>query len=189
MPPAAVAQSGTLNAYCEVQARGKEHLVTPKEKAEDSKKRLQAVVGMTDDKFAKWQYFENRADRLGERLWSVGVWLLALVGAALSLPFVAQFVKPIAVCPWLHIENRVGLALLAAFGVLICVYSYFALRDLRDHIESNWRKAGNILEGKWESEWKGRKSHGLNVLFAAGVLALIAFLTLLLLALSRWPNF
>jgi hypothetical protein len=80
---------------------------------------------------------------------------------------------------------RVGVALLAVFGVLFCVYSYAALHDLREHIQSNWRKAGYVLDGTWQADWGGRKSHGWNVLLIVGVLALVAFVGLFLLAICQ----
>lgn len=150
---------------------------------ESPQARLRAILSMPPERFAKWQYFEDRAAHLGERLWSMGTWLLALIGTSLALPFVASFVTPIATLPFLKVEKRVALALLAIFGILLCIYSYTALRDLREHIESNWRKAGNILEGTWRSEWKGRKNHGWKVLLAADAAALLCFLGLLILVL------
>jgi hypothetical protein len=93
----------------------------------------------------------------------VGAWLIALVGATLSLPFVGSLVKHLPSQPHLQIENRVAVAGIAIFGIMLYAYSYIALRDLRDHIESNWRKSGYVLEGTWQADWRERKSHGWRV--------------------------
>lgn len=156
----------------------------PEEPFSASRKRVDAMRALSPSDFSVWAHFEERADRLGERLWSVGAWLIALVGTTLSLPFVADLIKALPVYPYLRLENRVAVAVLALFGILLCLYAYHALRDVREHIESNWRRAGYVLDGTWQSEWKGRKSHGWAVLLVIGSLAALTFISLLLLAVS-----
>lgn len=161
--------------------------MTPEEREEASQARLDAVLALSPDRFTRWQYFEDRADRLGQRLWSMGTWLLALIGASLALPFIAKFVQPDGLFPYLRIGNRIALALVAAFGVLLCTYAYSAIQDVREHIESNWRKSGHILDGTWQSEWKDRKSHGWNLFMAADAAAFLGFLGLIFLAIHGAP--
>jgi hypothetical protein len=154
----------------------------PDARAAASKKRVDAAKGLSADHFSVWKHYEDRADQLGQELWSVGSWLAALVGATLSLPFLAHFVEPLPVRPYFSVTNRVGVGLAAAFGLLLCLYAFFALSDVREHIESNWRKAGYVLDGTWQSDWKGRKNHGWLILLAIGGLASMAFAGMLLLA-------
>lgn len=149
-----------------------------------SKERLNKVREMSADTFAVWKHYEERADHLGEQLWSTGAWLIALVGATLSLPFLAKLVTQLPSPPYIRIENRVAVAIIALFGLFLCSYSYLALRDLREHIESNWRKSGYILDGSWQASWKGRKNHGWRVLLVIGTLALLGFALLLILAIA-----
>ena len=149
----------------------------------ESQKRLDAVRGLSPDHFSTWKHYEDRASQLGAELWSIGSWLAALIGATLSLPFVAKFIEPIAVYPYVKIANRPGTAVVAAFGLCLCAYSYVAMSDVREHIQSNWRKAGYVLEGTWQMEWGGRKSHGWIVLLATGGLAFTAFSALLIAAI------
>lgn len=148
-------------------------------------KRVEALRALQSDSRELWKFFEERADRLGERMWSIGIWFMTVITATLSLPFLSQIIKPDNVCPYLRIEMRIPVVLIAIFGILFCVYSYSALLDIREHIESNWRKAGYILEGTWQAGWRGRKSHGWNVLLSLGILAMLAFAGLLLLALFQ----
>jgi hypothetical protein len=163
--------------------------VTRNEKQTDgviimSKELLRKVREMSPDAFAVWKHYEERADHLGEQLWSTGAWLIALVGATLSLPFVAKLVTPLPASPFIQVENRVAVAIIALFGILLCGYSYHAVRDLREHIESNWRKSGYILDGSWQANWKGRKNHGWTILLVIGALALVGFALLFILAIA-----
>lgn len=138
--------------------------------------RLEAVRALPTADRELWQYYEERADRLGDRLWTIGIWLMAIIAGTLTLPFAAGFVETSGGA--LLVTARTPVAMIAIFGLLFCAYFYAALRDLRDHIESNWRKAGYILTGTWESSWGGRKKHGWNVIVGVGGLAALAFLFL-----------
>lgn len=109
---------------------------------------------------------------------------MAVIAASLALPFAAKFVEVSSIWPYLLVKNHIGLAGLSVFGILFCIYSYAALHDVREHIESNWRKAGYLLEGEWKADWGGRKSHGWNVLRVIGWLALLAFIVLLVFAIA-----
>lgn len=144
---------------------------------------VKSLLLVKNDKFEVWKYFEERADRLGERLWSTGTWLMSLLAATLSLPFVAKFIEFPATGFPIQVTKRVPVALIAAFGIALCLYSYYALFDLREHIEGNWRRSTYALTDKWEQpEWGGRKRHGWNILIGVGIFAFVAFVFLLILA-------
>lgn len=147
--------------------------------------RVEALKAMPPDRFELWKYYEDRADQLGERMWTIGLWLMTVVTATLALPFVAKFVVPNPTFPFLSIEHPVAVVLVAIFGALFCIYSYAAISELREHIESNWRKAGYVLDGSWQATWSGRKAHGWKVLLGGGALAACGFFGLLLLALFQ----
>ena len=57
-----------------------------------NKELVDALMKIKASQFDLWKYFEGRADQLGERLWTIGIWLMAVIGATLSLPFAAKFV-------------------------------------------------------------------------------------------------
>ena len=92
-----------------------------------SRKPVEAVRALTATDFNIWQYYESRADQLGQELWSVGSWLAALLGATLSLPFVADFIRPLTVYPYLQLANRTGVGVTGVFGLLLCVYFCVAI--------------------------------------------------------------
>jgi hypothetical protein len=152
---------------------------------DSSVQRVEALKAIQPDKFELWKYYEDRADHLGERMWTIGLWLMTVVTATLSLPFVAKLVAPISSFPYLKSKNCIAVSLVAIFGGLLCVYSYASIHDLKEHIESNWRRAGSVLDGSWQSTWSGRKEHGWKVLLSVGTLAAAGFLGLLLLAIFQ----
>jgi len=145
--------------------------------------RVDALKSIQPSQYELWKYFEDRADRLGERLWSVGAWLMTVIAATLTLPFAANFIETSTAFFPVRVAGRLPLTMIAAFGMLFCIYSYAALRDVREHIESNWRKAGYVLNGTWQTSWGGRKSHGWNVLLTVGSLGFASFAALFLLAI------
>jgi hypothetical protein len=44
-----------------------------------SMQRVEALKTIQPDRYELWKYYEDRADRLGERMWSVGIWLITLI--------------------------------------------------------------------------------------------------------------
>jgi len=156
---------------------------TPEPSKNEGIKLVDSLLSIKNDRFEVWKYFEDRADRLGERLWLTGTWLMSLLAATLSLPFVAKLISfPDTGFP-IQVPSRIPVVLIALFGILFCLYSYSALHDLRDHIQSNWRRAAYALTGKSEpTTWGGRKQHGWTVLLLVGILAIGGFTFLLLIA-------
>jgi hypothetical protein len=158
---------------------------SPDLKENPSVQRIEALKAIQPDTFELWKYYEDRADHLGERMWTIGLWLMTVVTATLALPFIAKLIVPHPSFPFLRIEHCVAVVLVTIFGALFCVYSYASISDLREHIESNWRKAGYVLDGSWQATWGGRKDHGWKVLLSVGTLGAGSFLGLLLLAVFQ----
>lgn len=153
-------------------------------KMERDKQLVDSLLALKDDRFEVWKYFEERANKLGDQLWSTGTWLMALIAATLSLPFVAGFVKVPDTLLETQINVKPPVVGIALFGMAICLYAYAAILDIRRHIEGNWRRAVYARTRHWEeASWGGRRRHGWNVLLAVGALAFAAFVALFLLAL------
>src|SRR5687768_12955486 len=104
---------------------------------------LEKLEGST--KFDIWKHFEDRAGQLSEALWSTGTWLMALVGATLAVPFLADFVALAGKGFPIKVESRLPVIAVAAFGIALCLYSYVVLCDIREHIQRNWQRAGYAL--------------------------------------------
>jgi hypothetical protein len=144
---------------------------------------VDSLIALQENRYELWKYFEDRADRLSERLWSTGVWLMSVVALTLSLPFAAKFVAFPGTGIPVQVSARLPVILVSIFGIAFLVYSYHALHDLRDHIEANWIRASYARTLKLNpADWGGRKRHGWNVLWVVGLLAFLAFAGLLVLA-------
>jgi hypothetical protein len=161
-------------------------MTTPPSREDRDKKFVDSLMSIKDDRFEVWKYFEDRANQLGDRMWSMGTWLMSLVAATLALPFVANFVEVPAGPSFLKINARLPVVVIAGFGVALCVYAFVAILDVRRHIERNWRRAGYARTGQWTpGSWSGGRRHGWNILLIVGILAFVAFLELFVAALLR----
>src|SRR5262249_29608315 len=90
-------------------------------KMERDKQLVDSLLALKDDRFEVWKYFEERANKLGDQLWSTGTWLMALIAATLSPRFVAGFLKvpDMFLEPQISVRPRVvGIGL---FGMPICL--------------------------------------------------------------------
>jgi hypothetical protein len=66
---------------------------------------------------------------------------MTVVTGTLSLPFAAKFIVfPETGFP-IQVSTRLPVALISIFGIAFLLYSYFALRDLQQHIVENWDHA------------------------------------------------
>ena len=105
------------------------------------------LLGLTPAKYDLWKYFEDRADRLRERLWTTGTWLTTILIAVLALPFTVKFIqveatKPLTLQPAVQsVQSPIPLLTVAVFGFAFSVYALFVLHDLQKHIKFNWRMA------------------------------------------------
>lgn len=135
------------------------------------------------DEFELWKYYEDRADKLGDLLWTYGVWFMAIIFGALSIPFSANFIDVGESLLSIKIERPFPVLLISLFGLIFCLYSYNLLQDVKEHVESNWRKSGYVLNGVWESNWGGRKGHGWKFIVVVGAMAFLSFLAMFLASL------
>jgi hypothetical protein len=160
--------------------------VTETKSCEETDKDLvDSLLEIKNTRFEVWKYFEERANQLGDQLWAMGTWLMSLLAATLALPFVAKFVEFPTASFALQVTARLPVAVIALFGIAFSVYAFFAVLDVRRHVEDNWRRAGYARTNTWKpSSWPSRKRHAWNVLLGVGGLALLAFIALLLAAVA-----
>jgi hypothetical protein len=145
---------------------------------------VDSIQSLEKDVFELWKYFEDRADELSDRLWTTGTWLTAILAAILVVPFTAKFIE---VQPG-NFPLSVGFAfpviLVSLFGIAFGVYALLVLKDIKEHIETNWRKAKYIRKKNWDIAIGFRKS-GWRLLRAIISLEVLAFAALLILGLVR----
>jgi len=144
---------------------------------------IDGLLQLGATKFEVWLYFTDRADKFAQQLWTTGTWIFAVIGAVLALPFAAKFV---VVDPehLIRFKSRPLAIFVCLFGLLLCAYSYVALKDMREHIEGNWRRSDLTRTGQWrDADWGGRKLYGWRVLMIFGTGSAAAFAALIASAL------
>jgi len=150
---------------------------------EQDEELLNGLLKLDATKREVWRYFSDRADKFAEQLWTTGTWIFGIIAAVLALPFVAKFIE-VDSNRLIRFESRPLTIFVCLFGLLLCAYSYVALKDIREHIEGNWRRSDLARTGQWlEANWGGRKLRGWLVLMIFGVGSVAAFVSLIALAL------
>ena len=159
-------------------------LVDKLERQVDSVKKLES------SDLELWKFYEERAERLSERLWNTGIWLMTILTAILATPFAANFVVPTEKCPYLLVKVPIATGLIAFIGMLFCWYAYMALKDMRKHIERNWIRAECILKdteqiNTEQIKCKDRKDYGWIVLLSVGIMSFAGFFFLFIFVISN----
>jgi hypothetical protein len=161
-------------------SKGTDTPKTPKERDEEL---LNGLLKLDATNLELWRYFSDRADKFAQQLWTTGTWIFAIMGAVLALPFVAKFIV-VDSEQLIRFQSRPLAILVCLFGLLLCAYSYVALKDIQEHLERNWERSDLARTGQWqEADWSGRKSHGWRVLMIFGAGSVVAFVGLIALAL------
>lgn len=93
-----------------------------------------------------WRYFEDRADRIREKIWTVGTWLLGILSAILALPFVSGMIA-VDGTQTFEIKTKLPVTAICVFGLLFCGYSGRVWWDMKNHLWDNFDRA-NIARGK-----------------------------------------
>lgn len=96
-----------------------------------------------DDYIRLWEYFENRADMLKDRLWTIGTWLLGFNSAILA--FIVGTKLIVFDKTDFAIPNPSVVLILVLAGCALCFYARLLIKDYGDHIGRNWERA-NFLE-------------------------------------------
>lgn len=103
-----------------------------------------------------WQTFQDRADLLKERQWTIGTWILTLLSgvAVFSLSQELLSITPDGVIAAKPLPSIV----LGLVGLLICVYGWGVIRNYGAHIQRNWDRADRVMRQVPELEalWKGQ---------------------------------
>ncbi len=94
-----------------------------------------------------WKHFQRRADDVRGRLWTIGTWLVTLLGALLALAhqggiidFVGAFPGVVVVKPWPAL-------MIAVLGGALCFHMFVVIHDHVKHITSNWDNSTHLLKG------------------------------------------
>jgi hypothetical protein len=89
-----------------------------------------------------WKYFEDRADSLKERQWTVGTWILTLLSGLIVFA-IDQGALAIAGNRLAALQPLPALGL-GLLGILLCIYGWLVLFDYGRHIQRNWDRSGRV---------------------------------------------
>ena len=106
---------------------------------------VESLLTLNDREYDIWKYFEERANKLVNHLWSIGILTMSVIGVTLSLPFLAP--DFIALSP-IRVVSPLPVIFISLAGSLICVFGHKVLFDIRKHILDNWTHAIYIRQGK-----------------------------------------
>ena len=105
-----------------------------------------------------WKYFQDRADMLKERQWTIGTWILTLLSGVAAFSLSQETLS----------ITRTGIAankplpafVLGLVGILICAYGWVVIRNYGTHIQRNWDRAGRVKHQipDLDSYWGGKQS-------------------------------
>jgi hypothetical protein len=86
-----------------------------------------------------WKYFQNRADMLKDKQWTMGTWIVTLLSgvAAFSLSQKTLSLTPIGIA----VDMPLPAMAIGVVGILICVYGCVVICDHGKHIQRNWERA------------------------------------------------
>jgi hypothetical protein len=108
-----------------------------------------------DDLLDLWKYFQNRADMLKERQWTIGTWIVTLLSgvAAFSLNQKTLSITRTGVA----IGKPLPALAIGVVGMLICGYGWVVTNDYGKHIRRNWDRAERVKEQiiGLDAFWKG----------------------------------
>jgi hypothetical protein len=105
-----------------------------------------------------WKYFQDRADMLKERQWTIGTWILTLLSGVAAFSLSQETLS----------ITRTGIAankplpafVLGLVGILICGYAWIVIRNYGHHIQRNWDRADRVKQQIPDLDvyWKGGNS-------------------------------
>ena len=115
-----------------------------------------------EDYLKLWMYFEDRADKVKEAMFKTLTWTIGYAAALQGFIFLTlvdfDSSKASVRLHWL-------VAAAAAAGIVICLYSWFALYESGKHLQRNWARAKRceakfnkldyIISGASKSEGNG----------------------------------
>jgi hypothetical protein len=144
----------------------------------------------TEDKFELWKFYDERADKYSERLWTTGTWLMAFLAVIIAVPFSAGYIstKERLDSIGFVLEKPKPVLAVSIFGMVFCGYVIISLLDIKKHIEHNWKRAKMVEQGNHmveEMPLNHRKKQGWNILFVVDILAFFGFSVMLLLSLVK----
>ena len=154
--------------------------------------RIDRVLRLEQDRaYDLWKHFEGRAHDLRGRLWTIGTWLITLLGALLALAHQADIIDFVVTFPGVVVLKPWPALAIAILGAILCGHMFYVIKDHVDHINTNFVGANHLTEEKGAESKKNDepkkfsrfKGGGRAPLYVVGSLFFLAFAGLLVLSL------
>jgi hypothetical protein len=112
-----------------------------------------------DELLDLWKYFQNRADMLRDKQWTMGTWIVTLLSgvAAFSLSQQTLSLTPMGIA----VKMPLPAIAIGVVGILICLYGCVVIYNYGTHIQRNWERADRAKERitGLDAIWKGNIPH------------------------------
>jgi len=92
------------------------------------------------DYYTIWQYFQQDASRIKEKMWSIASWLFTLLGTILG--YMAKE-NQILSTSW---KDPSVVMVISSIGIGVALYGRYMLRSYGFHIQSSWDRANYIRD-------------------------------------------
>lgn len=114
-----------------------------------------------------WKHYQERVELLKDRLWTMGTWMMAILGAILAIIIEKDMITK---C-WPPVEASGFLFFLAILGLVLANYSKKIIDDYIKHIRLNWWSADYLRSGpKEEKEEEKEELVNINKIAGAPIL-------------------
>lgn len=107
-----------------------------------------------------WQYFQDRADKLKERQWTVGTWILTLLSGLIAFSLDENTLIFSFSQTGIIVSKPLPALVLGIVGILICLYGWVVVFNYGTHIQRNWDRADRVKDKiiGFEFFWTGKAS-------------------------------
>ncbi len=87
-----------------------------------------------------WKHFSNDAERVKEKLWTVSIWLFALLGSVLG--FIVKLLND----QNLIFTQKPLVMVACGVGLLLCLYAWWMITSYGNHVRTAWNRTNHILK-------------------------------------------
>ncbi len=87
-----------------------------------------------------WKHFSDDAERVKEKLWTVSIWLFALLGSVLG------FIVKLMDAEKLTFTQKPLVIASCGVGIMLCIYAWWMITSYGKHVQTAWNRTNHILK-------------------------------------------
>jgi len=116
-------------------------------------KNQQSELSNGKSDFELWKHFQEDANKIKDRMWTITTWLFTLKTGVIG--FIFKFFTDAAkddVIQYYYgmFSKPLIVLLLAIVGIFICIYTFFMVRSYGTHISTCWKRSNFILKRNYD---------------------------------------